>query len=327
MDPTGFAVGVVGLAGLVSTCIEAFQIIRNMQAFNRNAQTLFTKFDIEKELFISWAQHVGLLKKHTVDRKLFDKRTDKLIYQVLEEIRRLLEEGLGMEGKYSQTLSAHRLERRKIGHHYDDRRSYDNHESGQGKKVSLGRKFMWTVHGKDELNGVINELGYFVGKLNEMIPSIEQRKASLKELKDVGANAGTLSLLMLAEGRTSSGSRYSSDDGDWSDLASEVAGRAEQRRSSGRRKERGGEGRDESPRRRERSTHRRSHQEDEIERQQRRYREHEPERRRESRSSKYSDVSVRSQGSTASYSSSRSTLMDMVGDLIGDNPRPISSFR
>ena len=79
MDPTGFAVGVVGLAGLVSTCIEGVQILRSIQTFPRDGKLLFQKFDIEMELFGQWAQHVGLLNEHHVDPRLFDKKTAREI--------------------------------------------------------------------------------------------------------------------------------------------------------------------------------------------------------------------------------------------------------
>ena len=79
MNPTGFAVGVVGLAGLVSTCIDSFQTLRSIRAFAHDKELLFTKLEIEMELFDQWAQHVGILKKHHVDRRLFDQKTAREI--------------------------------------------------------------------------------------------------------------------------------------------------------------------------------------------------------------------------------------------------------
>ena len=94
---------------------------------------------------------------------------------------------------------------RRIGYHYERSGRFDEDwydAQRETKKVGFGRKFIWTVHGRDELKSLIDELGYFIGKLYQMIPSVEQRKANLKELRDARADVGTLSTLMLAEART-----------------------------------------------------------------------------------------------------------------------------
>ncbi len=306
MDPTGLTIGVVGLAGLVSTCIEAFQILRSIRAFSRDTEILFTKLDIEKELFLQWSQQVGLLKKHHVDGRLFDRRTDRLVYRVLREIRGLLMEASGMEGKYGERLE---VPRRLMGYHYGEcRKRYGNERDDlerEGKKVGFGRKFIWTVHGRDELKSLIDELGYFIGKLYQMIPSVEQRKANVKELRDARADVGTLSTLMLAEGRTEGGS----DCGDCSNLVNEVASEAGERmRIGGRWRDDG----DADERRRRRST------DEDIE---------DRRRRKGSIVSRSSLQSSRSNGSLSSYRSSRSTLVEIVGDVLGREPRPRSTWR
>jgi Prion-inhibition and propagation len=348
MDPTGFAIGVVGLTSLVSTCIEAFQILRAIRAFSRDCEILFTKLDIEKELFLQWAQQVGLLKKHTIDRRLFDQRTDLLIYRVLKEIRLLLMEANGMEGRYSETG----VPGRDIGYHYgsEKKRSRHHHddEDVPEKKVSFARKFIWTVHGRDELKSLIEELSYFIEKLYQMIPSIEQRKASVKELRDVGANAATLSTLMLAGGRDDA-----SESGDWSDLASEVAYRAEERRHGKKKRRRHGDGkgdeREGEEKRRERHysppfpychrSHGGDSDADSDERRRSRHSDRREDSRREEDSRKRrsgSEVSYQSHRSSAShdsrsgsgsgsYKSSRSTLVEMFGDMAGGGGR--SGFR
>jgi hypothetical protein len=315
MDPTGFAVGVVGLAGLVSTCIEAFQIIRSIKAYSRDTEILFTKLDIEKELFMQWAQRVGLLKKHTIDGRLFDRRTDALIYRMLKEIKRLLYDAAGMEGKYGETLQV------PIGHHYDRRREeYDVQE----KKVSIGRKFLWTVHGRDELKSLIDELGYFVGKLKDMIPSIEQRKATCRELKDAGGDVATLSTLMLAEGRSEYG--YDSSEDVWEDLAGELTGHASKRSGHRRRKSR--PERSEDGHIDEKSRRRRREEEQIDEKSGRRTRDHDEEhrRRRQRSPSRMSERSHRSShSSSGSYKSSRNTLVEMFDDMRVGGAR--STFR
>jgi hypothetical protein len=175
---------------------------------------------------------------------------------------------------------------------------------------------------------LIDELGYFVGKLKDMIPSIEQRKATCKELRDAGGDVATLSTLMLAEGRSEYG--YDSSEDGWEGLAGELAGQASERRSTHRmrksRPERPEDGHiDEKSRRRLRQIG------NVDEEPRRRLREHDEEaRRRRKRSpSRVSERSHRSShSSSSSYKSSRSTLVEMLDDMkVGGDRRPTSTFR
>ena len=179
MDPTGFSVGVNGLAYLVSTCIEAFQSLCSILAFSSDTAILLTKLGIEKELFLQWAVKAGLLKKYPVKGRLFDVRTDALIYRVLQEIRKLLMEANSVPDQFQKRkhgfadLIRHRREKR--------RRLEDSDENDERevKKVGLGRKFTWSVHRRDEMGHLIDELGYFIGKLDQMIPVKETRARPL----------------------------------------------------------------------------------------------------------------------------------------------------
>ncbi|KAK2016068.1 ankyrin-1, partial [Colletotrichum eremochloae] len=59
MEPVGLAVGVVGLAGLFSTCLEAVQKIDSYKNFGRDSRFLEAQFNASKHRFTEWGQAVG----------------------------------------------------------------------------------------------------------------------------------------------------------------------------------------------------------------------------------------------------------------------------
>ena len=223
MDPVSFGVGVVGLAGLVSTCIEGFHILQSMRSFNRDTEILCTKLDIEKDLLMQWAQQVGLLGRKGVDGRLFSQRTDKVISNTLKEIAILLKEGAEVQKKYGLLRDEWWSEDGRVLKQEPRRRErewiwdglHSGDDDGGRKKIGWGRKFVWTVHDKEEFRELIGELGYFIGKLYQMIPSIEQRRTALGGVRKMGANIRTLRLIeAAAEG---------DDDSRLSELASNLA--------------------------------------------------------------------------------------------------------
>ena len=100
MDPTGFAVSVIGLTSIVSTCIETFKIVQSIRAYGHDAEITILKLGIERDLFIQWAYNAGLLQKHYVKANLFNPSRDKLIHDVLLKIKDLLYEAESLARKY-----------------------------------------------------------------------------------------------------------------------------------------------------------------------------------------------------------------------------------
>jgi len=229
MDPVGFGVGVIGLAGLTTTCVDAFNIFRGMRAFGRDAEILVTKLDIEKNLLLQWAIRVGLFNKdlNLVDCRLFDQRTDHVVSQTLKEINILLRDSSELERKYglrqvpasaadlrTDLVSKHRMRR------LDPLTSPTHSPGGRGetKRVGLIRKLVWAIHSKDEFDELIDKLEYFIGKLNEMIPTVEKRRMMCEDLRAIGADAHTLRLIEAATNGVHD---------EWSETASQLADETE----------------------------------------------------------------------------------------------------
>lgn len=59
MEPVGLAVGVLGLAGLFSSCLEAIDKVQSYRSFTIDSQDLNSQFNAEKVRFEQWGQKVG----------------------------------------------------------------------------------------------------------------------------------------------------------------------------------------------------------------------------------------------------------------------------
>jgi hypothetical protein len=193
MDPVGFSVGIVGLAGLVTTCIQCFQILRSNEVFDRDTQILFRKLDLEREVLMQWAHQCGLLKRHHIDGSLFGPRTDPVIYGTLEEISILLGEAANLQGKY---LPAWR-----------DARGGKAKYTADGSKIGLRRKFMFTIDDKSEFEHIITKLEYFISRLSQLVPSVEHRRAMREEFEDMGCDARTIRLRLSNDHKSKHRSR------------------------------------------------------------------------------------------------------------------------
>ncbi|RYP59586.1 hypothetical protein DL769_008467 [Monosporascus sp. CRB-8-3] len=59
MEPVGLTVGILGLAGLFSSCLEAVEKVHSYRAFGSDSHTLDAQFKAEKLRFEQWGRAVG----------------------------------------------------------------------------------------------------------------------------------------------------------------------------------------------------------------------------------------------------------------------------
>ncbi|KAH7143373.1 prion-inhibition and propagation-domain-containing protein [Fusarium sp. MPI-SDFR-AT-0072] len=60
METTGLVIGVAGLAGLFTSCLEAVNIVQTYQTFRTDSHTLNTRFKVAKTFFEQWGLRVGI---------------------------------------------------------------------------------------------------------------------------------------------------------------------------------------------------------------------------------------------------------------------------
>jgi len=60
MDPAGFAIGVVGLFSIFSTCMQCFEYVQCGKGFGKDYESAILKLDVSRLRLARWAELVGL---------------------------------------------------------------------------------------------------------------------------------------------------------------------------------------------------------------------------------------------------------------------------
>jgi hypothetical protein len=89
MEIAGVGIGVVGLAGLVSTCLDVLERVDTYKAFGSDAQSLSLCFEADKHRFRQWLQTVGIVSGRLADAHnplLDDPALKPLVYKILSHV-------------------------------------------------------------------------------------------------------------------------------------------------------------------------------------------------------------------------------------------------
>ena len=92
MEPIGFAVGVVGLAGLFSVCLDVIDKVDSYKDFGVESRSIIAQFEADKYLFTKWAQDVGIYKdklNNNYHSQLDNPETNMIVQQILSSIQEI----------------------------------------------------------------------------------------------------------------------------------------------------------------------------------------------------------------------------------------------
>jgi hypothetical protein len=164
MEPVGLAVGVLGLAGLFSSCLEAVDKIQDYKSFAEDSQTLNAQLKAERLRFELWGQQVGfdqgrLSANH--HQQLNNPRICSAVKDLFLLIKRVCESddatqrfppvnaGSGMQGP-SFTIRAQ--------------------PSRSVPSESNRHRFAWALRGKRERTEEVTQFGSIVQLLHNLVP-------------------------------------------------------------------------------------------------------------------------------------------------------------
>jgi len=95
----GLSVGVVALIGVFKDCVDLFSYISAAATLGRDYEIMDTKLDVEKTLFLQWAERVRLVKPPH-DNRLEDPTIQKTVARILASVRLLLSESKELQHRY-----------------------------------------------------------------------------------------------------------------------------------------------------------------------------------------------------------------------------------
>ncbi|EJT72935.1 hypothetical protein GGTG_09786 [Gaeumannomyces tritici R3-111a-1] len=188
MEAAGFAIGVVGLAGLFKSCIDLLSLVSATRSLARDYEIVFAKFELEKACLLQWARQVRLLDRECYDRRLDDPATFAVVRQTLSSVQLLMTECSTLKERYGlrpadpssfsfdprfAPISKHPLER-----FADEFRSLKIRVGDRPAGVALPGRIKWALTDKAKFETLVHGISHFVSKLHELFPDCGPRDSS-----------------------------------------------------------------------------------------------------------------------------------------------------
>lgn len=158
MEPIGLAVGLVSLAGLFSTCLEALDKVDSWKNYEDEYGDLEAQYEAQKFVFKRWGQAVGLGEKdiHGKDIEISDDpRLNVIVGRLFESIKRIKTWG---DGASSVPLQG-----------------ADKSHTGDSRSNALFnakmKKLRWSLRGKAKRILQVQRLTSIVDDLEKLIPT------------------------------------------------------------------------------------------------------------------------------------------------------------
>ena len=225
-EAAGLAIGVLSLAGLCSTCLEAFSLIGACKDFGIDSEIMSIKLDIEKTRLLQWAEATGLV---TDDRReqndhLLSSTIQPQIERILSAVIMLLTKSEGLRQRYGLctedapwhaaaddqglTVSAKRYQRFETAFTRLQERL-----PRRQNEASLATKVRWVIKDRTKFEELLKNLHDLVSGVIDLValPKSFQRLL-IKE--DIDAIPDDLSNLRLIQAASNGQSQ------DWCDFSS-----------------------------------------------------------------------------------------------------------
>jgi len=215
MEPVSFTVGIVGLAGLFSTCVDCFEYVQLGREFAKDYQTSELKLDILKTRMIRWGASVGVN-----DPAAATAETRFQVSTPTEEDLRLLANILGsigdvfleMEEKSKKFASRARPNDLDISAIKVDsnaskealRVTLRKIANKRQKRSSLGQKTRWALYERKHFQRLLEDVSGFINDLEKLFPAqrleVEKYRIQLcqEEVEQIDADQDDGELLNIA---------------------------------------------------------------------------------------------------------------------------------
>ncbi|RYP73010.1 hypothetical protein DL771_003878 [Monosporascus sp. 5C6A] len=190
-EPVGTAIGVLGLAGLFSTTLQAWSFIDAGRAHAKNFSLFRTKLDNQRVLFMIWGKKMGFGSVEGYDKRLDDPLIARPIEQTLNHIRQLfldanaLVEEYGIEVLEKKTIKARSVATSSaiFKPNYDSFLRTVNGQQKHGdsrfnrflnslrrhqKQASIWRVTKWSIRDEKKFDAIVQHLADLVSDLDNI---------------------------------------------------------------------------------------------------------------------------------------------------------------
>ncbi|RPB01166.1 hypothetical protein L873DRAFT_690876 [Choiromyces venosus 120613-1] len=205
MESIGVALGIAGLAGLFTTCLQLFDLVSTAKSHGSACQTLLCKLEVEQVLLLKWGEAVGIFNSQNSDREerneTYNKRLDdtlirRAVFNILSCLKATFEDTNNLVAKYG--LQPLQSEDQAFDSSPQQSAFSATHEKLQWlskltqQQASFSRKTRWAVKDKAKFELLIAEIRGFNESLGRLLPEIvmiqqEKARAEVEKSNDVAA--------------------------------------------------------------------------------------------------------------------------------------------
>ncbi|KAK1688666.1 hypothetical protein BDP55DRAFT_536367, partial [Colletotrichum godetiae] len=166
MEPVGLAVGITGLAGLFSTCLEIVEKVDSYRDFKHDSHSLNVQFQAEKRRFEQWGSAIGINNgtlSGTHHPALNDPQTSSTATELLSLIKKIYTDADSAAVQLSLPSSANSAK---------DKSSTADHVQHRwgAQPNSTRRKIAWSLRGKVRRIAQVEQFGVLVQHLHNIVP-------------------------------------------------------------------------------------------------------------------------------------------------------------
>jgi hypothetical protein len=178
MDPFSIVIGVAGLTGVFTACIDGFNYFADGKQYRGDSQIMVTQLDIIEFNFRAWAQSIGLEAGGEDDPAV---EGNRLVKNGLVSINELLKKARETGDKYvvpiegetgiSQDIKAQKALKGSLAL----RQKFKEITPGYQKMAAVGHGIVWGIRDKKQFAELIGQLQNFVGSLESACDKIARK--------------------------------------------------------------------------------------------------------------------------------------------------------
>lgn len=187
MDPVSFAVGIAGLAGLFSTCLDVIDRVDSYKDFGVESRSIMAQFEADKHLFTKWAQDVGI-DKDTDKLKnpyyLENPETILIIQNILSSIQEIFSQTKSTVSSLHPVVEAGPTSFPESVHFLKENRRLPNPDGAISKRSRIG----WSLRSKAKFISQVQQFGALVQRLYSLVPLDRLTGAGNMEKDTIGSD-------------------------------------------------------------------------------------------------------------------------------------------
>ncbi|KAH7140872.1 prion-inhibition and propagation-domain-containing protein, partial [Dactylonectria macrodidyma] len=181
MEPVGLAVGIAGLAGLFSSCLEVIENVDSYRDFEHDSRSLAAQFDADKLRFEQWGRSIGVEKgqlaerhHHALDDPEVLSMAKELLYMIMK-ISKDSDDAFPRRGRTTNPI-----------------RPNDTVQT-----ESKRQKLAWALRGKRKRTAQVEQFSILVQQLHSLVPLDAPREAAVRSTYDSQPTQGSIQATIL----------------------------------------------------------------------------------------------------------------------------------